>query len=122
MSNENIDLSQLHDCGKVKISVSARELKYKDNDNVIVYKMVDGHKTPTSYMQYTDIDSMKENYTQEEIEILAVANLLVRCQNLARNWDRVPAGKVDSEIAGALKGKELTPEQKAKVIAYLSKL
>ena len=84
--------------------------------------MVDGHKTPTSFMQYTDIESMKENYTQEEIEILAVANLLVRCQNLARNWDRIPAGKVDSEIAGALKGKELTPEQKAKVIAYLSKL
>ena len=122
MANENIDLSQLHDCGKVKISVSARELKYKDNDNVIVYKMVDGHKTPTSFMQYTDIDSMMENYSLDEVKILACSNLLVRCQNLARNWDRVPAGKVDSEIAGALKGKELTPEQKAKVIAYLSKL
>ena len=122
MSNENIDLSQLHDCGKVKISVSARELKYKDNDNVIVYKMVDGHKTPTSYMQYTDIESMMENYTLDEVKILACSNLLVRCQNLARNWDRMPVGKVDKEIAGALKGKELTPEQKAKVIAYLSKL
>ena len=119
---EVVDLSNLHNAGKVQIEISKRELKYNANDNVVVYKIVEGKKVPTAYMQYTDIEGMHETYTQEEIDILACANLLVRCQNIARAWDKPKASKVDPAIANALKSKDLTDEQKDKVIAYLSKL
>jgi len=115
-------MSELFNAGQVQIAVSEREVKYKDGDEVTVYKNVNGVKTPTAKMIFSDIDTMKSYLSQKQIETLAVANHLVRCQNLARNWDKVKAGKIDSGIAQALKGKDLTDEQKAKVIAYLNKL
>ena len=117
-------MAELFNAGKVRITVSARELKYKSGDVVKVNKFnkETGHNEPTATMVYQDIDDMKEYLSQEEIEILAVANHTVRCQNIARNWDKPKASKIDSGIANALKGKELTEEQKAKVIAYLSKI
>lgn len=115
-------MADLFNAGKVQIVVSERELKYKSGDSVTVYKVVNGEKTPTATMEFSDINDMKSYLTDKQIETLAVANHLVRCQNIARNWDKVKAGKIDSGIALALKGKELTEEQKARVIAYLNKL
>ena len=115
-------MANVFEAGQIKVVISARELKYKKGDIVKVYKMVDGSKMHTANLEYTDIETMHDLYTPEEIEVLANANLLVRCQNIARAWDKPKASKIDSGIALALKGKELTDEQKAKVIAYLNKI
>ena len=119
---EYVDTSNLHQCGKLQIVVSERELKYNDGDEVITYKVVNGKKEPTSTMLFSDIDTMKSYLSQKQIEVLACANHLVRCQNIARQWNKIKVGKIDSGIVTALKGKDLTDEQKAKVIAYLNKL
>ena len=115
-------MSELFNAGRVQIEVSKRELKYKDGDEVIVNKKVDGKSVPTATLVFSDIDTMKNYLSTEQIETLAVANHLVRCQNIARQWNKVKVGKIDSGIVTALKGKDLTDEQKAKVIAYLNKL
>ena len=109
---------EVFEAGKVKPEISNRELKHKPGDIVKVYKFVNGEKIHTANCNYIDIEEMHNLYTQEEIDILANANLLVRCQNLARNWDRAKADPLDKLIRS--KGYDEATANKIK--AYLAKL
>lgn len=112
-------MAELHDSGRIQISVSAREVKYNDGEVVTVNKIVDGKSIPHATMIFSDIETMKNYLTQEQIDTLACANHLVRCQNIARNWDK-EASK-SGQVNRALKAKGLTDEQLDKVIAYIEK-
>lgn len=112
-------MPDLHDAGRIQISVSAREVKYKDGEVVTVKKIVDGKSVPNATMIFSDIETMKSYLTQEQIETLAVANHLVRCQNIARNWDK-EASKT-AQVSKTLRAKNLTDEQLEKVLAYIEK-
>ena len=109
---------EVFEAGKVKPEISNRELKHKTGDIIKVYKFVNGEKVHTANCNYIDIEEMHNLYTQEEIDILANANLLVRCQNLARNWDRVKADPLDRLI----KSKGYDEATANKIKAYLAKL
>ena len=111
-------LMEVFEAGKVKPEISNRELKHKVGDVVKVYKFVNGEKVHTANCNYIDIEEMHNLYTQEEIDILANANLLVRCQNLARNWDKAKADPLDKLIRS--KGYDEATANKIK--AYLAKL
>ena len=109
---------EVFEAGKVKPEISNRELKHKPGDTIKVYKFVNGEKIHTSNCDYIDIEEMHNLYTQEEIDILANASLLVRCQNLARNWNRVKADPLDKLI----RSKGYDEATAAKIKAYLAKL
>ena len=109
---------EVFEAGKVKPEISNRELKHKPGDVVKVYKFVNGEKVHTANCNYIDIEEMHNLYTQEEIDILANANLLVRCQNLARNWNKAKADPLDKLIRS--KGYDEVTANKIK--AYLAKL
>jgi len=110
---------ELHDAGRIQISVSARDLKYEDGDVVTVNKQVDGKNVPHATMIFSGIETMKSYLTPEQIEILACANHLVRCQNVARNWDKEASKAV--QVTRALKAKGLSDDQMEKVLAYIEK-
>ena len=109
---------EVFEAGKVKPEISNRELKHKTGDIVKVYKLVNGEKVHTANCNYIDIEEMHNLYTQEEVDILANANLLVRCQNLARNWNKAKADPLDKLIRS--KGYDEVTANKIK--AYLAKL
>ena len=113
-------MAELFNAGKVRINVSARELKYKSGDVVKVNKFnkETGHNEPTATLIFSDIDTMKSYLTQAQIESLAVSNHLVRCQNIARNWNKEKSEKAKTN--SMLKG--LSDEQLAKIQALALKL
>ena len=109
---------EVFEAGKVKPEISNRELKHKTGDIVKVYKLVNGEKVHTANCNYIDIEEMHNLYTQEEIDILANANLLVRCQNLARNWNKAKADPLDRLI----KSKGYDEATATRIKAFLLKL
>jgi len=113
-------MAELFNAGRVQIAVSEREVKYKDGDKVTVNKFnkETGHNEPTATLIFSDINSMKEYLSQSQIETLAVSNHLVRCQNIARNWNKEKSENYKTR--GMLKG--LTDEQLAKIQALALKL
>lgn len=113
-------MADLFDAGRIQISVSSRELKFKDGETVTVNKFnkETGHNEPTATMIYSDVEAMKAYLSQEQIEILACANHLVRCQNIARNWNKEKSE--NAKTRGMLKG--LTDEQLAKIQVLALKL
>ena len=113
-------MSELFEAGRIQISVSDREVKYKDGEVVTVNKFnkETGHNEPTATLIFSDIDTMKSYLTQAQIESLAVSNHLVRCQNIARNWNKEKSEKAKTN--SMLKG--LTDEQLAKIQALALKL
>ncbi len=113
-------MADLHNAGRVQISVSEREVKYSDGEEVTVNKIVEGKSTPHATMIFSDINTMKSYLTPKQIETLAVASHLVRCQNIARNWDK--EGSKTVQISKALKAKNLSDDELEKVLAYAEKM
>jgi len=111
-------MAELYNAGRIQISVSARELKYKDGQEVTVFKNIDGVKTPTAKMIFSGIETMKQYLSQEQIETLACANHLVRCQNIARSWDKPKTDPLEKLI----RAKGYDEEKTLKIKAYLEKL
>ena len=113
-------MTELYNAGRVEISVSDREVKYKDGDVVTVnkYNKETKHNEPTATMIFSDIETMKAYLSQTQIESLAVSNHLVRCQNIARNWNKEKSEKAKTNTM--LKG--LTDELLAKIQALALKL
>lgn len=106
---------------RVILTVSSRDLKYKDGDTIEVFKMVDGKRTACGSFVNSSIDYLLENghLTQEEVNILAGQMYVVKSQNYVRGQTKAktPASKVSQ----ALKAKGLSDEQLDKVLAYIEK-
>ena len=113
-------MSELYDAGRVEISVSDREVKYKDGEVVTVNKFnkETGHNEPTATLIFSDAETIKSYLTPEQCDSLMVSNHLVRCQNIARSWNKEKSEKAKTNTM--LKG--LTDEQLAKIQALALKL